>query len=166
MTNVERRHNAPDTRTLPRTERRQGLPDMRDSEKPTKSVYRVNYYVAGQIQSAFVTAFTPQEAVAFLGIKDDSATVSNVAHPVEVVGVDKVHDPLPVAPIFKAPPAPAKQLSDAELASVRALLGTKPTSAGLNVSPIVSYGPTSTGPERRHGAQDMRPVPQVNRRKV
>lgn len=155
MTNVERRHNAPDTRPLPQKERRQGLPDMRDSEKPTKSVYRVNYYVAGQVQSAFVTAFTPQEAVAFLGIKDDSATVSNVAHPVEVVGVDKAHDPLPVAPIFKAPPASPKQLSDAELAKVRSMIAHGPVVTSVY-----------TGAERRHGAPDTRPLPHAERRGI
>jgi len=48
---------------------------------------------------------------------------------------------------------------------------TKPGSpgqVGSSVKPpaIVSYGPTSTGPERRHGAMDTRPMPHVERRAV
>ena len=129
MTNVERRHGAPDTRPLPRTERRQGLPDMRDSEKPRRSAYRVNYYVSGVPVSAFVVAFTEQEAATFLGVRDGSASVSTVCGPVEIVGTDKEHAVLQPMPITKVPvrafePAtPTPPLfTDAEMVRLRAIL--------------------------------------------
>ncbi len=128
MTNVERRHNAPDIRPLPRTERRQGLPDMRDSEKPRRSAYRVNYYVTGVPVSAFVVAYTEQEAAAFLGVRDGSVSVSTVCSPVEIVGIDKVHPALEPMPVNKVPlrifepatPTPP-QFTDAEVARLREL---------------------------------------------
>lgn len=123
MTNVERRIGAPDTRPLPRTERRHGAVDTRDSEKPSRSTYRVNYYLNAQPASAFVVAFTELEAVAFLGVRDGAASVSNVAHPVEVVGTDPEHAAItPILP-STAPPLPPRQLTDAELAKLRTMLG-------------------------------------------
>jgi hypothetical protein len=148
MTNVERRHGAPDTRPLPQTERRHGAPDARDSEKPRRSAYRVNYIVNGVPVSAFVVAFTEQEAANFLGVRDGSAQASMVCGPVEIVGTDKEHAALPIPEPFKAPPDAPKQFTDAEMVRLRALLGK----------------PDYSGPERRHGAPDTRPLPRAERR--
>jgi hypothetical protein len=149
MTNVERRIGAPDTRPLPRAERRHGAPDTRDSEKPRRGVFRVNYQEAGQPQSALVAAFSDVEAANFMGVANQSGVqVTKALYPVEVAGLDTAHKAMAPLPINFAPPQPAKQFSDAEMARLRALLGKG------------AY----TGPERRHGAPDTRPLPQVNRR--
>ena len=89
---------------------------------PTRSVYRVNYYVGGSIVSAFVVAYHASEAIEFLGVRDSTATASQVANPVEVVGVDAAHAALPLIPVTVNPPAPSPQLTDAELAKLRQLL--------------------------------------------
>jgi hypothetical protein len=91
-------------------------------EKKVRSAYRVNYYVGGVPVSAFVCAYTEVEAADFLGVRDGSASVSTVCSPVEIAGVDKVHAALPVPEPFKAPPAPPRQFTDAELSELRAIL--------------------------------------------
>jgi hypothetical protein len=152
MTNVERRHGAPDTRPLPQTDRRHGAPDTRDSEKPRRSAYRVNYYVGGVPASAFVVAYTESEAAYFLGVRDGSAQASMVCGPVEIFGTDKEHAALPVPEPFKAPPRPPEQLTPAELTEFRAFLAKN---KGVK---------TYSGPERRTGAPDTRPLPRAERR--
>lgn len=88
-----------------------------------RGVYRVNYCdTNGQPLSAFVCAESENEASAFLGVADGVAQTSRVAFPVEVVGVDAPHDPIPAPPITKAPPQPPRQFSDSEIARLRALL--------------------------------------------
>ena len=88
---------------------------------PKRSVYRVNYYVRGQVRSAFVCAFSLDEAAVFLGVRDGSGNGSSVAGPVEVVGLDLAHDALPMLPVTIAESAP-QQLSAAEIAAVRSLI--------------------------------------------
>jgi|SRR5580704_2172734 hypothetical protein len=149
----ERRISATDLRPLPRTERRHGAPDTRKPEKLKASLWRVNYFGGnGAPLTALVVAIDGDDAAAFLGVVDSSGVqVVRDRYPVEVVGVDKAHDPLKPMPINVAPLEPSKQLTDAELAALRAMLGTK--------------GPVYQGPERRKGAVDIRPMPRVERRK-
>lgn len=138
-----------DTRPQPHIERRHGAPDTRTPEKLKRATFRVNYFKGGQAAVAFVCAYTDNDASVFMGVRDGSAQVNRVAYPVEIEGVDAAHDALPVMEVFKAPPAPPKQFTDAELVAIRAFL----------------LSPMSKG-DRRHGAPDTRPAPQVDRRRV
>jgi hypothetical protein len=90
--------------------------------QPKRSVYRVNYYLHGTPVTAFVCAFTDSEASAFVGVRDGSAQVSRVASPVEVVGLDPVHVAIAPMPVTTVPAPPHEQLTQEELARLRALL--------------------------------------------
>lgn len=87
-----------------------------------KAVYRVNYYVGGVSKTGYVAADSEGEASAFVGVRDGSASVSAVASPVEVVGLDKAHDALVSPPINFAPPQEPKQLTPQELSKLREIL--------------------------------------------
>jgi fermentation-respiration switch protein FrsA (DUF1100 family) len=94
-----------------------------------RSVYRVNYYLGGSPASAFVCAYSDSEASGFMGVTDGSASVTTVASPVEVAGVDAAHPALAPNPIFIAPPEAPAQVSReefnellSELAQVKAQL--------------------------------------------
>lgn len=89
---------------------------------PRRSVFRVNYYVRGQVRTAFVCAYTGGEAAAFMGVEDGSATASSVAYPVEIAGLDPQHDALPILPVTKAEPGASAFLSEDELAKLRKLI--------------------------------------------
>jgi hypothetical protein len=83
----------------------------------SKATFRVNYFKGGQATTAYVVAETDSDASAFLGVTDGSAQVNRVAYPVEVVGLDTAHAPLPamavtVAP-FDLPKAVSRQEFDA-----------------------------------------------------
>lgn len=80
----------------------------------SKSCFRVNYYVKGTPKSSFVVANDGNEASAFLGVRDGTASASVVAYPVEVIGIDQPHDSLPVIEPIKAPPEPEQVVSREE----------------------------------------------------
>lgn len=84
--------------------------------------YRVNYYKGGQPATAFVVAETDTAASNFLGVQDGSASVTRIAGPVEVVGLDAAHAPLPAMPVTIAPFELPKAATRQELDSVRAEL--------------------------------------------
>lgn len=87
-----------------------------------KSVYRVNYYIGGVPVTKNVCASSPSEAADFVGVRDGSAQVNALASNVEVVGVDKPYAAIAGPAINYAPPEAPKQLSDVELAKLRAIL--------------------------------------------
>ncbi len=79
-----------------------------------RGVFRVNYYLGGQPATAFVCAFSDNEASAFLGVQDGSASVTRVAFPVEVAGVDTSHAPIPPIAPNVAPYDSPRSVSRAE----------------------------------------------------
>jgi hypothetical protein len=88
-----------------------------------RGLFRVNYFQNGQPATAFVVALTDVEAAAFMGVANGSGVqVTRDRYPVEVVGLDKEHAIIPSPPVNFAPPQPARQLSDSELAKLRVLL--------------------------------------------
>lgn len=89
---------------------------------PTRSLFRVNFYVNGAIVSAYVCAFSAAEAIGFLGVRDSSAAAVAIAHPVEVSGLDASHASLPVLPVTKTEPPPPQQFTNSELERLRELL--------------------------------------------
>jgi hypothetical protein len=92
---------------------------------PTRSLWRVNYYVNNTIVSAYVVSFTAADAINFLGVRDNSATATAIANPVEVLGVDKAHAAIPVLPVTMTYPPPPPQLTTDELAQLRKMLAGK-----------------------------------------
>jgi len=91
---------------------------------PKRSTFRVNYYVNGQVKTAFVVAYTLDEAAEFLGVRDGSASGASVAYPVEVPGLDEAHAPLPQLPVTKTDPtAQGVYLSASEYAKFKKLIG-------------------------------------------
>ena|ERR1700756_177229 len=79
-----------------------------------KSCYRVVYYKGGSQITAFVVAETDTEASTFIGVVDGSASVTRVASPVEVSGLDPAHAALPSMPVNVAPFELPRSVSRAE----------------------------------------------------
>ena len=86
---------------------------------PKRSLFRINYYLGGQVKTAFVVAYTAPEATDFLGVRDGSAQAYVTAGNVEVVGLDKAHEAIAALPVTHAESSPAPQLSADELAKLR-----------------------------------------------
>jgi len=102
----------------------------------------VNYFVAGGVpKSAFVCAEDGNDASDFIGVRDGSAQATEIARNVEVIGIDAPHEALAPLPINVAPVQPQRQLTDAELAKVRALLAT------------ITPAPAPVAPEAVHALQ-------------
>jgi hypothetical protein len=87
-----------------------------------RNVYRVNYLFADVPQAENVVAASEAEAIKFFGIQDGHATAIMIASGVEIVGVDEPHALIPPKEVFKAPPQPEKQFTDAELVRLRQIL--------------------------------------------
>lgn len=85
-----------------------------------KSLYRVSYPVGGQAKTSFVVAETDSDASYFVGVRDGSAAVSEVAKNVEIVGIDTQHDAIVPIPPSTAPFDSPKWASRAEVDSMQA----------------------------------------------
>lgn len=104
-----------------------------------RGVFRVNYYLGGQPATAFVCSYSDTSASAFLGVMDGSASVTRVAYPVEVDGVDTAHAAIPALAITVAPFDLPKTVSRAEfeaLASQIVELQTQLNAKNTPASPV------------------------------
>lgn len=100
------------------------MADVPVVEKPKRGAWRVNYYADnGTPQTALIVAFDGAEAAAFLGIVDSSGVqIVRDRYPVEVVGLDAAHAKITPIPVVIPPVQPPRDLSDAELTQLCALL--------------------------------------------
>lgn len=104
-----------------------------------RGVFRVNYQQNGQPATGFVAAFTDVEAATHFGVASQSGVqVTKALYPVEVAGVDPVHDTIPSTPPSVAPFELAKGVSRQEfdaLVSVIADLKSQLANAPI-VTPV------------------------------
>jgi len=104
-----------------------------------RGCFRVNYLKGGTPRTTFVVAETGNAASDFVGVRDGSAQVSQVAFPVEVVGVDAAHEVVTPPPINVAPPDVTPQLSQEELATLREIIAKASSLPG----PVMVGGTTN-----------------------
>lgn len=106
-------------------------------DTPKRSLFQIKYSMADQPRTSYVCAFTEGDAVAFLGVPDGSGmTITRMAYPVELVGVDEAHLPFAPAKALVGPPPPPEPLTDQELRELRDILRGK-----------ISLGPTQVQPD-------------------
>ncbi len=99
------------------------------------NVYRVNYYVGGQPKTSFVCADVASQAADFLGVRDGSAAVSELAKDVEVIGIDKAHPAIIPPTPTRAPFDLPRNVGRAEFEALQAQV------ANLAASPPPALGP-------------------------
>lgn len=68
-----------------------------------RNVYRVIFFKNATPKTAFVVAESGVEATDFLGVRDGTASATEVTRDVEVVGIDPAHAALAPMPITTAP---------------------------------------------------------------